>query len=93
MYICTHIHKNADCELARVSAASRGCPRVPTGLEKASFFSFSPLENALLRVKNAQKSWLSELLVSGHGRFRIVIVEIPRNTSCSYEYIYVYVYI
>ena len=39
--IITHIHKNADCQLARV----------PTGLEKNAFFSFSPLGNALLRVK------------------------------------------
>ena len=78
----------------------RGCPRVPTGAhgcprvsKKAYFFPFSPLENALLRVKNARKSWLSDLSVSTHGRFELVTTKILRNTSCTYEYIYVYVYI
>ena len=98
-YVCVYIHTYIKMRIVnwrgcpRVPTGAHGCPRVPTGLEKSAFFSFRPLENALLRVKNGRKSWLSELLVSGHGRFRIVIIEILRNTSCSYEYIYVYVYI
>ena len=92
-YVCIYAHTYIKMRIANW----RGSPREATGAhgsrKKAYFFSFSPLENALLRVKNAQKSWLSELLVSGHGRFRIVIIEILGNISCSYEYIYVYVYV
>ena len=88
IYMAIHIYSVRGCP--RVPTGAHGCPRVS---EKASFLSFSPLDNELLRVKNVRKSWLSDLSVSTHGRVQLEPTKILRNTSCSYEYIYVYVYI
>ena len=90
MCIYTHIHKNADCQLARVPTGAYGCPRVPTGLEKSVFFIVFTIRKCPFKGQKYTKIVVADLSVSTHGRVQLEPTKILRNTSCTYDYIYMY---